>query len=363
MNPQATLELTPAPQGPAVDPIGFHIGWDHARHALVPPPELLASGTPISQGWLAARAVFGQRTLTANRNTRQWLALRLQAWRTGIAFETEQLTPHHLAQIQTERCPVLRTPLAGATGEPESAVVERLNPHGGYAAGNVAVISQRAALARRGVGIVEALRRGHRADATEGLEPAAWTRLAVLQSFATPLSFGESARLPLALLPPNRVRVLNAAQGLQTLLTLQFAAPGWSARTRAVADMLPEHTLRHDWNLFVGAIAPRVLEAGDGVPVRTVLEDAWLHERVQRRWQHVVLSLGEAGTAALLDRAVAQGLAGVHTLQHGGVEQATEGWALDRGGRVQRTARRDAATAAPAWTRRVRREHPQPQAR
>jgi hypothetical protein len=327
-NPLA-LELDTA--GP-LDRTGFDIGWDHAHHGLVPPPELLLEGTPVGQGWRAGKAVFGRRTLGSSRATRQWLALRTLAWRRGIAFEGQQLTPHYLAQIEVMRCPVTRAVLGGAPGEADAAVIERLNPQAGYAAGNVAVMSRRAALARDGVDVLECLRRAHRiaagAQPVAGLDAPAWSRLAALRSYATPLSFHEAARLPLAALPPNRVRLLNAAQGLQALLTLQFATPGWSERTRAIAAMLPEHTLRHDYALFIGALAPRVLEAGaQGQPVRQALEDAWLHDRVQRRWQHLVLSLGEVATAALLDRAAAQGLGGVRTLRHA-PEQATEGWGL-----------------------------------
>ena len=162
----------------------------------------------------------------------------------------------------------------------------------------------------------------------DGLDAAAWWRLATLRAFATPMRFFEAARLPLALLPPNRVRVLNAAQGLQVLVTLQFTTPGWSARARTLGAMLPAHTLRHDFNLFISALAPRVLEAGtEATALRRALEDAWLNERVQRRWQHFVLSLGEAGTEALLERAAAAGLAGVRLVNHPPL-QATEGWAL-----------------------------------
>ena len=111
-----------------------------------------------------------------------------------------------------------------------------------------------------------------------------------------------------------------------------------------MAALLPEHTLRHDFNLFVGAIAPRVLEAGpDTRSVRRALEDAWLHERVQRRWQHFVFSLGEAGVEALLAQATAQGLAPVRILSHA-AEQATEGWALVP---APRAARRRTAPPPP----------------
>jgi hypothetical protein len=327
----------------AADRCGFEIGWDYAHHGLVPPAELLLQGSPLGQGWRAGRAVFGRRTLVTQRCTRQWLSLRTQAWRQGITFETQQLSANYLAQIQTERCAVLRTPLGGAAGSPDAAVVERLNPQAGYAAGNVAVMSQAAATARIGVDVLEAVRRANRSAAfgidVEGLNAAAWWRLAALQAFVTPLPFHEAARVPLAVLPPNRVRLLNAAQGLQALLTLQFTSPGWAARTRAIAQLLPEHTLRHDFNLFVGSLAPRVLEAESaGVAVRQALEDAWLHERVQRRWQHFVLSLGEAACATLIDRAATLGLAGVRTLQMA-PEQATEGWALAEGGAVPRVQR------------------------
>ncbi len=347
------LTTTATASADAVDGVGFDIGWDHAHHGLVPPPELLLDGTPLGQGWRAGKAVFGRRTLASTRATRQWLALRTLAWRQGIHFETGQVNAHYLAQLHSERCPVLRTPLGGAPGDADAAVIERLNPQAGYAAGNLALLSLRAATARHGLDVAEALRRARRAQASgepeQGLDAAAWSRLAVLQSFATPLPFHEAARLPLAAMPPNRVRLLNSPQGLQALVTWQFTAPGWSARTRALAALLPEHTLRHDFNLFVGALAPRVLEAGsEALALRRALEDAWLQDRVQRRWQHFVLSLGETATEALLERASAAGLAGVRTLNHAPA-QATEGWALPEGGRAPSAPRALRPPLSAAW--------------
>ena len=352
---QATLELIARPDAIAApniattaDATGFDIGWDHAHHGLVPPAELLLDGTPIGQGWRAGRAVFGRRTLSTGRSTRQWLALRTLAWRQGIPFEGQQVSAHYLAQLHSplhaNLCPVLRCPLVGLAGHAEALVIERLNPQAGYAAGNLAVMSHAAAQASAGVNVLEALRRATRAhlcgEPVAGLSAAAWWRLAALRAFATPLPFHEAARLPLAVLPPNRVRVLNAAQGLQALVTRLFLTPGWAARTRALAQLLPAHTWRQDFNLFVGALAPRVLEAGtEPLTLRRALEDAWLHERVQRRWQHFVLSLGEAATEALLQAAAAQGLAGGRTLHHA-PEAATEGWGLPAPGKpeVERAA-------------------------
>jgi hypothetical protein len=372
---QATFSFVP-PQAEACDRTGFDLGWDHAHHGLVPPAELLLDGTPVSQGWRAGKAVFGRRTLGSTRAVRQWLALRTLAWRRGIAFEGTQVTAHYVAQIDSAWCPVTRRPLGGAGGAPDAPVVERLNAAAGYAAGNLAVISQRAAAAREGAGdrdgAAAALRRAARVEAgiempPEGLDAAETWRLAVLTSFVTPLPFCEAARIPLRVLPPNRVRLLNAVQGLQALLTVQFSTPGWSTRVRALAELLPQSThgqaLRHDFQLFVGALAPRLLEAGaghDARATRRALEDAWADARLNRRWQQFVLALGETGTEALLQRAAEAGLAGVRTLLHA-PEQATEGWALASSGRQLSAARRP--LAPPADPRRTAVRPPAPASR
>ena len=341
---QAPLALQPIADSPAnapADRTGFDIGWDHAHHGLVPPVELLHPGTPVCQGWMAGKAVFGRRTLASSRHTRLWLQLRLLAWRRCIGFDTLQVTPNYLSQIDTPNCPVRRCTLGGAVGQPDAAVVVRQNPNAGFAAGNLAVMSAQAAAALDASSAPEAVRHARSAEGSgapvQGLSAAAWWRVAALRAFTTQLSFAEVARLPLALLPPNRVRLLNAAQGLQALVTQMFSSAGWSSRCRALAQLLPEHTLRHDFNLFVGAMAPRVLEAGnEPAALRRALEDAWLQDRVQRRWQHLVLSLGEAATADLLDRALhtAGALpAGVRVVLHT-QDLATEGWSIQPEGHL-----------------------------
>lgn len=335
---QMELDTRPAvmaaePAG-EMDRTGFDIGWDHAHHGLVPPPELLLEGSPVAQGWMAGRTVFGGRTLAAGPAVRQALALRLRAWREGVPFETMQLTPHFLAQLVPSHCPVTRCLLGGAAGQPNAPVFERLNRDAAYAAGNVAVLSQAAAELLRAGDLLELVRFARQAQATaapvQGADAATWWRAAALVSLATPLPFHEAATLPLAALPPNRVRLLNAAQGLQALLSLQFCAPGFAARLRSVAERLPEHSLRHDFNLFVGAMAARVLPAvgsSGGSASRHLLEDAWADARVQRRWGHFALSLGQAGCAALLEQLGGWAPAGMRTQQHA-LAQAVDGWGL-----------------------------------
>ena len=54
---------------------------------LVPPAGLMLDGTPVSQGWRAARAVFGRRTVAATRAAAagstwaRWLATVVAMWR------------------------------------------------------------------------------------------------------------------------------------------------------------------------------------------------------------------------------------------------------------------------------------------
>ncbi len=329
---QTLLDLDTLPADP-LDRTGFDIGWDHARHSLVPPAELMLDGTPVSQGWRAARAVFGRRTVAASRNVRQWLALRLQAWREGVAFDDLQVTPHYLGQLETLHCPVTRMPLGGALRGADSPVIARLNAATGYAAGNLLVLSRRAARALQGCSAEQACERaeqlarqpegglidtlGAALDAT--LDAAQWARLATLMSLARPQQQVQLARLPLRALPPNRVRVLNAAQGLQALLTLRLQAAGWSRRARAIADLLPRPELRHDFNLFVGALAVPLMSIANDLPARELRwaqEDAWADGRVQRRWAQFAVQLGAAECEAWLRRLVDQGLAGVRVLMH-----------------------------------------------
>jgi hypothetical protein len=342
---QALLDLNTRP-ATATERQGFELGWDHAHHGLVPPPELLLQGTPLRQGWQAGRALFGARTLAAGLGVRRWLALRTDAWRLGIDFEGLQLTAHYIAQIDASHCPVTLRALGGAAGSPDAPVIERLQPDAAYAAGHLVTMSRAAAVARAGCSAQAALAQADaltNADGTQseelinGLDAAAWRRLGVLIAYATPLPHAEAASLPMCVLPPNRVRVLNPAQGLQALVTLQLSTPGWSRRLRQLGELAEEISgepaMRQELQLFIGALAPRVLELPLAAEVsalaqRRALAAVWNDARVMRRWSHLLLSLGEAATEALLTRAIAVGgaaVAGVHTVLH---ERAiaTEGW-------------------------------------
>jgi hypothetical protein len=316
------------------DATGFQIGWDFAHHQLVPPIAHLHAHSPVRQGWSAGRAVFGRRTLNDRAPVRQWLALRLAAWQQGQAFEDVQVTPHFLAQISSPHCPVTRLPLCGAG---EQAAVLRLNTGAAYAAGNLVVAHRSAAEARADLGCDDLLalaqRVGEQADGQlRGLDVRAWQRLAVLASFATPLPHGLAATLPLLVLPPNRVRVLNPVQALQVMLTLQFTRAGYARRLLTLAALMPGSEARQAFQVFMHTLLSRRLAAGqDAEPaaLRRALEDSWADPLVNRRWQRLALWLSAADCERLLLRASQRALCvgGSRWLSHG---HATEGWALSR---------------------------------
>jgi hypothetical protein len=323
---------------PADPHIGFELGWDHAQHGVLPPPEQLHPNNPLFQGWRAGAACYAERTLGASRLAREWLQLRLHAWQRGLAFELSQVTPHYLGQLDVPLCPVTRQPIGAA-----DASIDRVCDQAGYAAGNMVMMSRAANRAKGGCRWDEALVHAEQAKAAAdgrhlGLDSAGWARVAVLVSFVTPLAHADAARLPLLLQPPNRLRLLNPVQGLQALVTRELGRPDGTLRLRALTALLPGEAKRSDFHRFLSALLPRLLAArrsGEGFALRHALEDAWRDARVNRCWQRFALPLDERLIDGLLKQCAS--LAGTRTLLHDR-GSATDGWALERAGRASTPA-------------------------
>ncbi|HSW05572.1 hypothetical protein [Aquabacterium sp.] len=341
------------PQGR--DGSGFEIGWDLAHYRLTPPVAHLHAENPVRQGWSAGRAVFGARTLKPSRAVRQWLQLRLAAWQHGLAFEAVQVVPNYLTQLQADECPVTRTPLAASDGtEP---TITRLNTAAGVAAGNLVMLSQAALTAKADHRWDSALANARRIEAGEcteidGLNAIEWARLALLISLVTPLAHAQAATLPLWVLPPNRVRVLNPVQALQVMLTLQFCEAGYARRLVALAVLMPSSEARQAFQVFMHTLLARRLSAGpvlDGAAARRAMETAWADALVQRRWQRLALLLTSADCEQLLQRAARRGLMGAGK-QWLNSSRATEGWALETAGQASCMAAADGVVSAKAMS-------------
>lgn len=314
----------------------FAIGWDHARHELVPPLDRLCINPQLQQGYRAGRAVAGGRSRPATPAIRRWLDLRLRALATGRAWESVQLTPHYLRQLEVAHCPVTRERLtAGGGAAPTDAQLERLRDDAGYAAGHLATLSMRAVSARGQLDGAALRIRWHAAQAMRngparpgGLSAAQWGRLALLVSFVSPLPHDEAAGLPMLLLPPNRLRLFNPAQALQAVLTLALAhdTPNRRLATLRAAFEPARHA---DFDAFVVALRlsfEQQAASRPGGPARWALEDAWDDRRVLSRWKRLARALSAAECESIVDRC------GEGTTASLPAALATEGWALESGG-------------------------------
>jgi hypothetical protein len=330
----------PASCADACDPdrTGFEIGWDYAHHRLTPPADHLHEGHPVRQGWEAGQSSFGVRTLQATPYLRKWLQLRLNAWLRGKAFEGITVTPHFLKVIDVPVCPITGETLTQGTGLPSDASVDRVNNDAGYAAGNLAVMSARANGAKSAYDWRDAAEFSRhvevgRLDTIDRLTAEQWARLASLMSLCKPLTHAEAASLPLLVLPPARLRVLNPVQALQVVLTLRFCRPGQLPRVDQAVALFPEHVRLSLHNLLTTLLAHRI-GAGpgaDGAALRRAMEAAWAQPLVLRRWQRVALRLTDAQCERIVEMAVQRRLAGTE-LRYLTLQQATDGWALETGG-------------------------------
>jgi len=355
MTPNTLQVFTDTRNSPAHQPdVGFELGWDYAHYGTVPPADHLHPLSPVRQGWEAGRDSFGRRTLQSTRFTRKWLQLRLNAWLRGRVFEGQQVNPTFLRQIDVAVCPVTREVLTYGTGELSDASVDRVFNDAAYAAGNLAVMSTRANSAKSAYGVDDAMAFVRqieigRLGQIDGLSAEHWARIAVLTSFATPMSHARTAKLPLLVLPPNRLRVLNPVQSLQVMLSLQFTRAGHARRCAALAGLMPSAEARHAFNAFMHTLLARRLAAGriaDAVAERHAVEDLWRDPLINQRWQRLALRLTADDCERIGRVAADRGLAGsgVRWLT---ADSATDGWALESAGYAVAQPCRSAVGRAP----------------
>lgn len=350
---------------------GFELGWDYAHYRLAPPAAWADEVSALRSGLAAGRAAFGARTLVAGRHVRQWLQLRLHAWLRGRSVERVQVTPNYLRQIDVAFCPITRVALSGAPeagpdemssdavvapvraeaeivepgGQPPS--IDRVRDDAGYAAGNLAVMSRRANHAKgtrrhaEAAAIAERLEAEPAGAQVDGLGAAEWARVATLCSFVEPMPHAEACRLPMRVLPPNRLRLFNPVQALQAFVCRQFLKAGWSQRVTSFETMLPDATARHAFKSFFLSLLPRMIEAGRAehpAAAAWAIEDAWRDPRVLRRWERFASGLDAAQCTELLTRAAAGRLATGVVMPLSG-PGATDGWALATRGYLAPAAR------------------------
>ena len=298
---------------------GDALGFDYARFGMVPPAPCLWPGHPIREGWERGRRLMTRRTRPATLAVTRWLALRLAAWQRGEAFDDHQITPQVLRSLEAAtHCPISGRALGN------DACVVPVDIQRGWAAGNLMLVSP--AIADRWMAIDWAVAKDALAraeadpdNAVDGLPLRHWRRVVALKSLATPLPHAEAARIPLLVLPPNRVRLLNPIQELQAVLTLQLSVPGWGQRARGIAESLPQ-ALRNEFNLFFNSLLAQALRQGPGDDkpgMRDALAAAWGNEVVMRRWLRFTALVDAELAGTLVERLTRDPLPGLVVVRHG----------------------------------------------
>lgn len=295
------------------DDAAFQLGWDHAHHGQRPALEAIAAHPALKQGYQTGVAVFGRRTLKATAATRFWLNARLDALEHGRHFDAERVNARYLEQLDTRWCPVTRQPMrliapapdtpatAGASSRPHvqalpsqagQAVLARLRPDAGDVPGHLVALGRTAWLAMSRLGS------GHRLDADQR------ARLDTLRSFADPLDHDAARRIPLRVLPPNRLHLHNPVQALQAVASRALARG--DAGFSLLRTAMPGSAWREDLEAFASVFEHALLEARaslashdvafaertDAATLQTwAIEDAWKSPRVLQWWIRLTASL------------------------------------------------------------------------
>ena len=301
---------------------GDAIGFEYARYGMVPPAPCLWPGHPVREGWERGRRAMARRTRPATLAVTRWLALRLAAWQRGEAFDDHQITPQGLRSLEVAtHCPITGRALQ------DDACVVTIDPQRGWVAGNLVLLNP--AIAERWTTIDWAMAKDclARAEAepeilVDGLPLRHWRRIVALKSLATPLPHAEAARIPLHVLPPNRIRLVNPIQELQAVLTLQLAVAGWGQRARGIAESLPV-ALRNEFNLFFNSLLAQALRQTQGpakAEMRDALSSAWGDEVVMRRWGRFTALVDAELAETLVERLTREPMPGLYVVRHGEVE-------------------------------------------
>lgn len=156
----------------------YALGWDFAVHGIHPPD--IAGSDPNFMG--GYREGQDRRIhIKADRFSRKWLTLRANAWARDRAFD-EGVTPEYLRHIDARRCPITGVTLTHGTMTGSDWSIDRINNDGGYAIGNLVVVSTDANIAKSNFGfsdIVEIIRMDREID---GLTTYQWVRWLLVRS-------------------------------------------------------------------------------------------------------------------------------------------------------------------------------------
>lgn len=166
--------------------IAFELGYDTAMHGQCVPED--APGL-FCDGYRTGKRQYPH-PQRSNRYILKWLQIRMNALRRDKRVD-ERITPEYIEQIDIDRCPVTLESLTHSTGTETDWSIDRCNNLRGYVPGNLIIMSARANQAKSNLPFAEIVANGKRSEATEGLSPEDWRRMADAVAPAERLAEGE----------------------------------------------------------------------------------------------------------------------------------------------------------------------------
>jgi hypothetical protein len=311
------------------------IGFDFARRGFDLPEEFSVA---FREGWLEARERFGRRIDPGSPGDRKLVRLRHSAWLRGRLVD-KAVTADYLQTISVGHCPITREPLSSGTNSATDATIDRVFNSGAYAVGNLAVMSQRANLAKSDrmieeiIEIAERLGEGERFGTLDRTE---WARLASLCSLALPLDHQLHIR-PLLVWPPPRLLVSNMYPVIMEGLSLVVIKRSYRTAAPELRALCATKNARKALDEFATAYRTQVAVIGGrrktrgGPTTWHVFEDAWASPLVWQRFRKFCASMPLEALAAMRDEIVR---ANERSIVEVTLDELA-GWSVESGGYVR----------------------------
>jgi len=279
--------------------LGRDIGYEFARLGMKLPE---GSPDPVEEGFAEGTHAYTRFHEPSDRYERKLVRLRLSAYKRNRVIDP-MITPAFLASIDVKYCPITRAELTSGSGAPTDATVDRVFNGGGYAIGNLAIMSLAANQAKGALMPREILQIAASGEGRGGLGSMEWMRLACLTALAAPPGY-PTTHLPLFVFPPNGILLTNGytlVQACTTGIAAGYLQQRWEAELRkAVAGKHSKKLFDGFMEALIGKVSRAVCGVHDAELRSFALCDCWSAELVFARYQRLIEGVSKADMAALV---------------------------------------------------------------
>lgn len=280
--------------------VGRDIGYDYAKYGLGIP---IDSPGAVVEGFKEGQHFFSKHHEPSTKYERKLVRLRLSAYRRNRVIDS-MVTPTFLQSIDVKYCPITRIELTSGTGKDTDATVDRVFNGGGYAIGNITIMSQRANKAKGNLlpqQILEIAQHGD--EHATGLNTIEWLRLACLTALSAPPDYPQS-HLPLFVYPPNGIFLSNGFTLIQqctSAIAAGFIPRKWDSEFRVSIDgKKAKKKFDEYFESLIGQISRRMRGLSNNELMWFAICDSWECELVFTRYIKFIELMDMQGISRLV---------------------------------------------------------------